>query len=239
MLDVTRRGAALATLVIALAGCGSGSSGSPTASTAPSTAASTEPSASSAASESAAPSASVGEDLVLCAHEFTSCEIAAGTYSSAPFVHGFIFTIADSWQNNRAWPHGGEIAQPTGGFDWMAGITGGQSPNGTLAADPDPAALIAFLEGIEGFTVSPATDVEIGGVPAQQVDFVTAVEVPGIIQFPEDAWNVSVGEKIRFLIFDIDSDTTVFIVDAYHEADFDSFVELTQPILDSINWNGP
>jgi hypothetical protein len=242
VFDARRAGLAMALVVAFAYGCGPSGTASVAPSPSPSQVASPSASPSAAAESPSPPAPSPSPSVVaadaLCAHEFTTCEIAAGTYSTAPFVHPFSFTVAEAWQNNRAWPHGGEIAQPIGGFDWISGLTSGNggTTNATLGVDPDPAAFIQFLKSLGGLTVSGPTDVTIGGLAAQQLDVETSEQILGILQFPEDAWNVDVGEKIRFFVLEIEGDTVVLIVDAYTVAAFDDFVALTQPLVDSITW---
>ena len=175
----------------------------------------------------------------LCAHEFTGCKIAAGTYSTAPFDHPFTFTIETEWENTRAWPDGGEIA-PTpqvGAFQWGSGVAKGNVEGKVVPIGPKPADLIAHLRKFEGFNVGQPSPATIGGVLGQQLDVLTnETKAQAFLLSEKDAFNVAPGEKLRFFIFDRSGETVFLIVDAFKEADFDSFSAIVQPILDSIVW---
>jgi hypothetical protein len=186
----------------------------------------------SAPSPTTAPSVTVGE---LCAHEYTGCEIPAGTYSTRPFIHPFTFTIDEPWANNRAWPEGGEIGLPVGAadraFQWATKVF---VRSGNAIDSPED--LIATLKGLNGFTVSDTVSTTIGGAPAVQVDVVTSASVPGYLRIPNDALNVDAGEKLRFFALQRDGALVVLILDAYKKAAFDDFIAASKPLIDSIVW---
>lgn len=175
----------------------------------------------------------------LCAHEFTGCQIPAGTYSTEPFEHPFEFTVTETWTNNRAWPHGGEIGTPEGdaAFQWASGVDTGTMDGQTVEIGPEPNDVIDFLRGFEGFTVSEPTEVTIDGVSGQQVDVLTnETSAPGILRFAEDALNLAPGEKVRYIVLDKDGATVLLIVDAFEQDQFEDFLARVEPILASITW---
>jgi hypothetical protein len=79
-----------------------------------------------AASDPAPASASDGgSEGELCAVEFETCPLEAGTYSAAPFEPAFTFMVDDGWTNDRAWPDGGGVSKSDGGFYWASGVEAG------------------------------------------------------------------------------------------------------------------
>jgi hypothetical protein len=222
-----------AAFAISLAACQPSASGSPSGSA--------EESLGPSASEtlpSEAPASDVATGPDLCAVEFTPCAIGAGTFSTSPFIHPFTFTITDDWSNNRAWPHGGEIQQGEASIDWVAGIESGTMPGGEeQQIGPAPADFIAYMTNYPGFSATVPAPVTIGGTEGQQFDVLTNdVEAPGIFFIPEDSFNLAPGEKVRYFVLEIDGETVVILVDAWVADQFDSFLEVAQPVIDSITW---
>ena len=178
-------------------------------------------------SSTAAPS-----PLALCAITPNPCPIAAGTYSSAPFIVPFLFTVGDGWTDDRAWPHGGEIALPTGAVQWATAVSA-RARN----VSATPADFIAFLRKTKGFTVSQPTPVTIDGVSGQQVDVLTnKAAVSGLFSIEEDAFNVNAGERFRFFVLDKGGETVILTIDAFKAKQFDEFAGQAQPVIDSIKW---
>jgi hypothetical protein len=170
----------------------------------------------------------------------TPCPLTAGTYSTAPFIAPFDVTIGDGWTDDRAWAHGGELADPTGkGYlQWGSGFIGGTGPGGeavTFGATGDD--ILAFLRSYKDFTVSPTVDVTIDGKTGKAVDVMTnGVMARHILEIPEDGYNLAPGEKVRFMIFEGDGSPVVLMVDIPKAKDFDAEMAAMQPILDSIVW---
>jgi hypothetical protein len=237
------------TTALLLVGCG-GAAGTPSAATslaAPSAAPSVVSSPSIQVSPSVAPSASTAPSpsaadaaVPLCAKEMNPCPLTAGTYSAIPFTPTFEFTITDPWQNDRAWPDGGEIAKDSGAVQWASGVTTGYKFGLAGIATPigsKPADFIDYLKSFKGFTVSDPIPVTIDGVSGQQVDVLTRrTAVHGIFVIAHDAFNLDAGEKIRFFVLDKDGRTVILTIDSFKAADFDAFAEVAQPVIDSITW---
>ena len=238
------------TTALLLVGCG-GAAGTPTAATslaAPSAAPSVVSSPSIRASPSAAPSSGTAPSpsaaaaaVPLCAKEMNPCPITAGTYSAIPFRPTFEFTITDPWQNDRAWPDGGEIAKDAGAVQWASGVTTGYKfglSGISTPIGPKPADFIDYLKSFKAFTVSDPMPVTIDGVSGQQVDVLTNKTAPvrGIFVITHDAFNLDPGEKIRFFVLDKDGHTVILTIDSFKAADFDAFAKVAQPVIDSITW---
>lgn len=233
-----------AILIAVLVGCsGAAVSTAPPASaaaspTVASTAATTPSPSVEPASASASTAAGVGK---LCAKEHEVCPTPAGTYSSAPFEHPFTFTIdGDGWANDRAWPHGGSMTK--GGSDsflWASGITAGRVDEGDdLQVGPTQQDFIDLLRKSTRLTVTPTPVlVTVGGVSGLQVDVEATGDLPGLFFFPEDAFNLRAGEKVRFIVLDKDGATVVLMVESFKEATFDAFMtDVAQPILGGLTW---
>lgn len=199
---------------------------------------SSPPPATSAAPASASSAASTSGTL--CAKAFVPCPLPAGTYSSAPFEHPFKFTIiGDDWTNDRAWPHGGAATRGgSNAFFWASGVESGVIDRVTTPIGPTPADFIAHLRKFAGFTVSEPVPVTIDGVSGSQVDVLTNdIAAEKMYLIPEDAFNVSPGEKLRFIVLDMDGETVILFLDSFKAPDFDAFLaEVGQPILDGLTW---
>jgi hypothetical protein len=177
----------------------------------------------------ASPPPSPTGPAALCAEGFAApCTLDAGAYTTAPFEAAFSFVLSSAWQNDRAWPHGGEIFLPAGAVQWGSGVKEGSVKGVRLDIGPTPA---------DFFAVSDAIPVTIGGVSGQQVDVLTnTIEAPGIFLIEEDAYNLAAGEKVRFYVLDKGGTTVVLTMDAFKAAEFDDFAVDAQPVIDSIAW---
>ena len=193
------------------------------------------PSASALSTQSPATS-----PLALCAKDFNGCPVPAGTYSTAPFVHPFLVTIGAGWTNDRDWPHGGGLTSGSGSLlNWGSGFTGGTDPSGksvTLKLTSD--ALFAYIRSVKGFTVSPEVPLTIGGKTGRSVDVSTnQTSADGLLDIPEDSYNLGPGEKVRLIVFDASDPALLMImIEVPMATDFDVAIAAMQPVLDSIIW---
>jgi hypothetical protein len=241
MAGLVRRGSIALCVSIVVASCG-GSTPSPEASSI----ASPEPSTVSASpSETAAPSVSTTATASasaaagkLCAKEFEACALPAGTYRAGPFEPGFTFTVdGDDWVNQRAWPHGGGVTYTDGAFFWMTGPMSGMIDDKAVKVGDAPEDMVKFLDLPKDWVVADPQPVTVDGVNGVSVDTVTGPKArPGLLTFPEDAFNTDPKEKIRWIVLDKDGKTVVFLLDAFKEADFDAVSARVQPVLDSVKW---
>jgi hypothetical protein len=240
-----RRAIVLVAFLALVAGCAgpSASSDNPAPSAAPSSsaapAASSTPSLQASASPPASPTPAAS-GLALCAMNGTPCPLPAGTYSTAPFVHPFLVTIAGGWTNDRAWPHGGELANPSGKayLQWGSGFISGTGPSGKdVAIGPTADAVLAYIQTFKGFAITPPAPITIGERTGRSVDISTkGTRADGLLRIPEDQYNLAPGEKVRFMLFDVSGAAVVIMVDVPTEKDFAAETKAMQPVLDSIVW---
>lgn len=195
------------------------------------------PSASASPSEPGeSEAAGAGE---LCAVEFETCPLDAGTYSSSPFDPEFTFVVDDGWTNERAWPDGGGVSKEGGAVYWISGVTTGMVAEHEIEIGADVEGFMTFLQSLEavGMTVSEATEVEVDGAAGMQIDVETnEVEAPGLMAMESDSFNLAPGETARFLVLDVDGETVVLIIDAFLSEDFESVVAIGEPVIASIRW---
>jgi hypothetical protein len=243
MSALTVRALIACVVAAAIVGCASpGGSAAPSSSQAGSSTNSASASASApatAGSSVASPSTGAG-DGALCAKEFEPCPIAAGTYTTDAFTDPFTFTIeGEDWSNDRNWPHGGSMTKAgANSFLWASGVVSGKVGQETVPIGPTPSDFIAHLGKFDGFTVSEPIPVTVDGVSGSQVDVLSNdVSAGGMFLLPEDAFNLSPGEKTRFLVLDKDGATIILFVESYDAATFDTFMaETGQPLLDDLAW---
>jgi hypothetical protein len=183
---------------------------------------------------------SAASPLALCAKDFTPCPVAAGTYSTAPFIHPFLVTIGDGWTNDRNWPHGGELASggSAGVLEWGSGFIGGTGPAGkAVAIKPTSDALLAYIRSFGGFTVSPQVPIAIGGRTGRSVDVSTnQTQAEGLLDIPEDSYNLGPGEKVRLMVFDLNGSAVMIMVEVPMANGFDDAMAAMGPVLNSIAW---
>ena len=160
----------------------------------------------------------------LCAKEFEPCSVPAGTYTTDAFEHPFMFTIeGDDWSNDRNWPHGGSMTKAgANSFLWASDVVSGRVGDETVDIGPAPADFIAHLGKFDGFTVSEPVPVTVDGVSGSQVDVLSNdVQASGMFLLPEDAFNLSPGEKTRFLVIDKDGATVILFIESFAADTFD------------------
>jgi len=178
--------------------------------------------------------------LALCAKDFNGCPVPAGTYSTAPFVHPFLVTIGAGWTNDRDWPHGGSLTSGSGGLlEWGSGFTGGTDPTGVpVTLKPTSDALLAYVRSVKGFTVAPEVPLTIGGKTGRSVDVSTnKTSADGLLDIPEDSYNLGSGEKVRLIVFDVsDPSPLMIMVEVPMANDFVAAIAAMQPVLHSIVW---
>ena len=189
--------------------------------------------------ESVAPSAAadVGE---LCAVEFETCTLEAGTYSVAPFAPEFTFVVDEGWTNERAWPDGGGVSKEAGAVYWLSGVTSGTVAEQEVEIEATVDGFVSFLQSLEaaGMTVSDPSAVEVDGAAGMQVDVESNdVDAQGLLTMESDFFNLVAQEKARFLVVDADGEVVVFIIDSFLAEDFDDVVATGDPVISSIRWS--
>jgi hypothetical protein len=188
-----------------------------------------------------APSGAPSPAAKLCAVEFEPCPIEAGTYTTEPFSVPFTFSIEGAdWVNDRNWPHGGAVTQAASdSFLWAAGVASGQVDEEVVDIAPAVDDFIAHLGRFEGWTLGDPVPVTIDGASGVQVDVTTNdVEARALYLIAEDAFNLSPGEKARFIAVDREGQTVIFVLESYDAATFEAFVsEVGEPLLAGITWD--
>ena len=229
---------ATALLLTLLAGCaGTGAESGATAESRLPT--SEQESASTPAAPSEPGSTGGAGEGELCAVEFETCPLEAGTYTVAPFQPTFTFTLDDGWTNERAWPDAGGLSKGDGAFYWASGVEAGTVGSEEVEIAAGAGEFLAFLASLEsiGMTVSEATDVTVDGASGQQIDVASNdVEAPGLFSLDNDQFNLVPEEKARFIVVERDGETVVFILDAFTTEAFDAWIETARPVLDSVRW---
>lgn len=153
------------------------------------------------------------------------------------FEHPFTFQVSDGWTNTRDGTHGGEISRAlSGGFAWVSGVSAGQVEDKLVQIGPRPPDFIDYLGSNPGLTVGQPQTTTIDGVPGQWLDVTVNADTPGVLLVDDDAFNLGKGEKVRYYVLDKDGSTVILFLWVRQDGDFDGFVELTKPILDSIRW---
>jgi hypothetical protein len=238
----------LAVLIAVAGGCATASqSPRPTEGSAPTPSAAASPAAtpspvatpSPAPSPSSAPTAGPSP-LALCAKGQTPCPVPAGTYSTAPFEHPFLVTIPSGWTNDRAGPHGGQLADASarGYLEWGSDFIGGVGPSGKetkVGTTGDE--LLAYIRSFKDFEISPAVPVTIGGLTGKSVDISTKDTLArAFLGIPEDSYNLGPGEKARFMVFTVGGSAVLIMVEVPEEKNFEAEIAAMQPVLDSIVW---
>lgn len=241
--DMLRRVASAVAVMALLSAC---SSSDPGTSASPSVASST----SGSSSVSVDPSASTGgcTPPVLCGEE-----LAPGEYSATVTNTETTFTVGDGWVGTAYQevgfdmfrvgdPPEGLSAVPYAGVVY-ADVCSGEETQEIGATAADFVAFLADRPGIEAR--GEATEASIGGRSGLQID-VDAVDPGCESEPPERLWlwdinftdfHLNVGEAARFVVLDDESGVIVLVIETFDPATFDSLLELTQPVLDSMTFS--
>lgn len=245
LIDRQARTTWFATIGVAFvfAACGGSAPATSPAATSPATLPeSSTPVASSLPTDEATPSPAsstlaTSDPSPLCATDQRPCDLKAGTYTTEPFDAAFTFEIGGGWSSERVFAHGGAISKGEAAFFWASEVRGGTVDGARVPIGPEPDDFLAHLARYEGFTIGEPSQVTIGGVTGRQVDVTTnETDAPGFLAVPEEPLNFDAGEKLRFFVLDKEGKTVILIVDAWHEAEFEAFVDETTPLIESITW---
>jgi len=103
---------------------------------------------------------------------------------------------------------------------------------------PTSDALLAYVRSVKGFTVAPEVRVTIGGKTGRSVDVTTnKTSADGLLDIPEDSYNLGPGEKVRLIVFDVsDPSPLMIMVEVPMANDFVAAIAAMQPVLESIVW---
>ena len=173
----------------------------------------------------------------LCAVEYETCPIPAGSYTVDTFRQPFTFTIGDAWQNDRDWPDSGGISTDIGGIYWSTDVMSGVVDDNPSNFESTIDGFIGHLESYEGFDVTAGEATTIGGEPATVVDVLTNETLArGLYLTERDEYSLAPGEAARFYLMERDGSLVTFVIESWIHEDFEAFHADAQPVLDSIAW---
>lgn len=177
------------------------------------------------------------------------CDLAAGTYTTAPMVPAFTFTIGGGWSNPLHDVTGDEIellspngSQPAPQMFWLVNAQGRNQSGQLVPLPPTADALISYLGQLSGATAGGPVSVIVDGAPARQMDlsstahnnFVLVTTSPsgaGGLVLPFQATT-----RARFVIVEKAGTTVTIVTLGDAGTGFDAAVAATEPILASIKW---
>lgn len=162
------------------------------------------------------------------------CKLAPGTYSAAPFVPVFRFTLGAGWTNSLAGINAGQLSKGkpmTTLFGWSTGLTADGADIGKTTDS-----LLGFFASRPDITVSAPTAVMIGGMPGRSIDF-TLSKGEIFMRSGKSGGGFQTGEKVRAIVVDVNGAVVLLAIEALDPKDFDAEMTAVQPILDSIVWN--
>ena len=158
------------------------------------------------------------------------CELAPGTYSPSLTTPKMTFTLPEGWVGVRHYPDGWSLIHEGVILSFARDVTFGEDE----PAEPGLAGFEQMLRSASALQVGDAQVTEIGGVPAVQLDVVAVDDASGLLALDADRYNLSEGQKARFVVFAIGESIAMFIVESFDEAGFDAAVATAQPVLDSV-----
>ena len=208
----------------------------PAASTGPTTvpaSSSLAPVATPSASAPAEPSAVAGV-LDLCPQEREPCPLPPGTYSPSRTTPKMTFTLGDGWTGFRHYEDAFGLGNQDGvAFSMARDVEVGF---GGTPLEPGLAGFQAFLEAADVLEVQTVAPVTVGGMEGIQIDVVATGDAGGLYQVAKDQYNLSAGQKARFIVLDLEGTTVVFVFESADEASFPTAEAAVQPILESLTF---
>jgi len=163
------------------------------------------------------------------------CKLPPGTYSAAPFVPVFRFTLDAGWTNSLAGINAGQLSKGKPRATLFGWSTGMITEDGTdIGKTTD--SLLGFFASRPDITVSAPTAVTIGGMPARSIDF-TLSKGEIFMRVGKSGGGFQTGEKVRAIVVDVNGAVVLLAIEALDPKDFDAEIAAVQPILDSIVWN--
>ncbi len=164
-----------------------------------------------------------------------TCQLAAGTYSAAPFVPVFRFTVDAGWENTLVGINAGQLAKVdktnVTGFGWGTGMKARDGTDIGKSID----AMLQFLAAQSGATMAAPVPVTIGGVTGRSVD-ITMNKATIDFQVVESGTTFYPGQKLRMLLLEVKGAVVFVSIEVTEPTTFDKELVAAQPILDSIVW---
>jgi hypothetical protein len=128
------------------------------------------------------------------------------------------------------------VSESASGIFWAVDVNEGLRDGTPEKFDSSPDGFVSHVEAITGLLVEEGDPFEIGGRTGRVIDVSTRqTDARAIYVVVEDNYNLGPGEKARFILFEGDT-LLLFVVEAFHEQDFDAVWGRAQPILRTIRW---
>lgn len=143
------------------------------------------------------------------------------------------FTLDEGWTGFRHYDDAFSVGKEDPALflsmarDVKAGIGG-------ATVEPGTAGFEAFLGSISQLRPEAAAPVTVGGIEGIQVDVVANGDAGGLYQVAKDQYNLSAGQKARFIILEVEGTTVVLVFESGSEEDFDEVEAEVQPVLNSL-----
>ncbi|MEO8571626.1 MAG: hypothetical protein ABI553_07970 [Chloroflexota bacterium] len=164
-----------------------------------------------------------------------TCQLAAGTYSTAPLVPVFRFTVGAGWENDLAGINAGQLTKKSKtsvtGFGWGTGMKARDGTDIGKSID----AMLQFLAAQSGATMAAPVSVTIGGVIGRSVD-ITLNNSTIFFRVGKSGASFNPGEKLRMLLLEVNGAVVFISIEVTEATTFDKELVAVQPILDSILW---
>jgi hypothetical protein len=144
------------------------------------------------------------------------------------------FTIGPDWTGYRHYADAWSIGKESGVFLSMARDV--DAGLGGAAVEPGTAGFEAFLGSLSVLEPQAAAPVTVGGIQGIQIDVVATGDAGGLYSVETDQYNLSPGQKARFIVLDVEGTTVIFVFESLDEASFPAAEAEVQPILDSLTF---
>ena len=140
------------------------------------------------------------------------------------------FTLDDGWAGVRHYEDGFAIVRDEAIVSFARDVEPGEA--GSI--EPGLPGIEAFLRDLAVLRVAEAGVTTVGGLPAVQLDVVATEDARAFLELDKDVYNLSAGQKARFLLVDVRGTIGMFIVESESEATFNAAIDAAQPVIDSI-----
>ena len=97
-----------------------------------------------------------------------------------------------------------------------------------------PGGFQALLESVSALQLAGLDSTQISGELALVLDVPAVDEAPGFIALDEDHYNLSEGQRARFIVLDIDGVVGMFIVESGSAETFEASIAVAQPVLETV-----
>ena len=105
---------------------------------------------------------------------------------------------------------------------------------------PGADAFVAYLESVDGLTISATKDVEVGGIAATQLDIMATVDISELFHIGpssgNDGYVLNEGQPARIWALDAGDATVVIVLEPPAGKPLAPSLVTAQPVIDSIVW---